>query len=74
MLCWVPLRNSDVKRTLMSNADVHYEFNRFKLDTTFTTHLSFLFVSCIVHRPQYGKIQYTDAPDEMPCLLPNEAK
>jgi hypothetical protein len=25
-------------------------------------------------RPQYGKIQYTDAPDEMPCLLPNEAK
>jgi hypothetical protein len=39
----------------MSNADVHYEFNHFKLDTTFSTHqgkcrshLSFFFVSCIV--------------------------
>jgi hypothetical protein len=25
-------------------------------------------------RPQYGKIQYTDAPNEIPCLSPNEAK
>jgi hypothetical protein len=25
-------------------------------------------------RPQYGKIQYTDALNEMLCLLPNEAK
>jgi hypothetical protein len=25
-------------------------------------------------RPQYEKIQYTDAPNEMLCLLPDEAK
>ncbi len=49
----VPLMNSNVKRILMSNADMHYKFICFKLDTTFTTthqsHLSFFFVLCIVH-------------------------
>ena len=48
----------------MSNADMHYEFNHFKLDTftTHQSHLSFFFVSCIVqihHALTHGLIAGT---------------
>jgi hypothetical protein len=43
------LKNSDVKRTLMSNAELHYEFNRYKLDTTFSQHINHTFLSSLFH-------------------------
>jgi hypothetical protein len=44
------LRNSDVKRTLMSNADVHYKFNHFKLDKAFhNTSITPFFLLCFLH-------------------------